>query len=603
MTRPLSEPGRAAQSCALPANTFPQYIKPISQNITGVDLDFLRKKGAFAIPDRAFRDNLLRCFVHFVHPFLPVVELQKFLTAIVKDRSTDAVSLLLFHAVMFAATAYVDMDCLNARGYKSRRIARRTFFQRAKLLYDFGCEPDRVTVVQSILLMTDWHESPHDPRDVWHWLDVAVSVAKTARIHCLSSYPAFSDSSVRRCWRRIWWCCYMRDRLIAIGMRFPARINNADFDIPMLNLSDFETDELPSELTQTLGLHSDVLDTSTRLALAELCIGLAKLCLCISQVLRVQHSNLNDQTPTRPMPMKRPPSKSFAVNHGDVLQCDRELEIWYRSQPQVFSNCQRRPDITKGRVIDLHRAVLTCVYLTTINTLHRPQTVPSAQEFLVWPELKAMSKRKVCEAANDITHIFKDLYTRHLIQCLPNTSITCLLPAMIVHLLEARSTDSGKRVQSIQNFQFCMQALHQLADIYLSAECAFRFLSSAVPYKSSGIFPTTSPLAKACLPLESPTVPCNDSRSQSEVILSPPESELVGDLFRIDSPLVPEDSILEAFCSSSNPECTLTLHEAAEAAVRLDTSQEQPENDLGYRQEDFPWISLGVLTGLEGRSV
>ena len=232
------------QQSSRPTIILPQYIQAMPPNILIEDLEFLQRKGAFLIPETGFRNELLRCFVQYVYPFLPVLDLQEFLNTVEKDDPSDTVSLLLFQAVVFAATAYIDMRYLLAQGYMTRKAARKAFFEKVKLLYDFDYEVDRVTVVQSVLLMTYWYESPDDPKDVWHWLGIAVSVARTIGLNCDTSNAPLMSPQQRRLWKRIWWSCYMRDRLIAIGMRRPMRINEGDFDVAMLELDDFETDAL-----------------------------------------------------------------------------------------------------------------------------------------------------------------------------------------------------------------------------------------------------------------------------------------------------------------------------------------------------------------------
>jgi hypothetical protein len=43
------------------------------------------------------------------------------------------ISLLLYHSVMFAATAFVDIEALCQAGYRTRKEAREKFFQKARV--------------------------------------------------------------------------------------------------------------------------------------------------------------------------------------------------------------------------------------------------------------------------------------------------------------------------------------------------------------------------------------------------------------------------------------------------------------------------------------
>lgn len=463
---------------------LPKYTPPIPNRILAEDLDYMQRKGAFLIPEAALRNELLRCYVQYVYPYLPLLELEDFLSAIQKNDGKSTVSLLLFQAVMFAATAYIDMRYLTAQGYDSRKAARKAFYQRVKLLYDFDYEVDRVTVVQAVLLMTYWYESPDDPKDIWHWLGVAISLGRTIGINCNTTSSPLAPKK-QKLWKRIWWCCYMRDRLIALGMRRPIRIREGDFDVPMLEVSDFETQALAPELNRMLGGCSVVRDSSKRVMLARMCIAIVQCCQFITRVLAAQYAILGHRLgATQETTMRLVPRRS-AADAAEVTQFDQELEKWYGALPEdlrYFKNTTPREQNVRndGEVINLHRAILTGVYLTTTSALHRPQMMPAMPNLVIVPELKELSKHRVREASGAITDIFRDLYNRDLIRYLPNTGVTMLLPAIIVHLLDIKSPDSATRQLSVRRFQFCMQALQKLRDMYASADFAFSFLDAAI---------------------------------------------------------------------------------------------------------------------------
>lgn len=113
--------------------SLPCYIRPLPPRIMGEDVDFLQRKGALTIPDTRLRNELLRSYVQYVHPYMPLLDLKDFLEPIERNDGNPPVSLLLFQAVMFAATAYVDMRFLHAQGFDNRKEARRIFFQRARV--------------------------------------------------------------------------------------------------------------------------------------------------------------------------------------------------------------------------------------------------------------------------------------------------------------------------------------------------------------------------------------------------------------------------------------------------------------------------------------
>ena len=547
---------------------LPKYIRPVSQSVMREDLDYLQQRGAFMVPETSLRNELLRCYVQYVHPFLPILELQDFLTSIEKNESNDTLSLLLFQAVMFAGSGFIDMRYLLAQGYDSRKAARRSFFQRAKVLYDFDYEVNRLTVVQAVLLMTYYYEAPDDPKDVWHWLGIAISLARTIGINCDTSESSM-DLKTRKLWKRIWWGCYTRDRLVSLGMRRPMRINESDFDMPMLELADFETNAMPLELSKMLGGCPSVKDASKRITLSNMCIALTKLCQCVTEVLGIQYSLMAAKLgPVHETTVRLVPKKS-AADPSDVIRCDRKLEDWYNSQDDelhyfVPGTAHERTNSNDGEVISVHRGLLSGVYLTALSALHRPQIMPAVPTLVIAPELQELSRRKVHEAADEITEIYKDLYACDMIRYLPNTGVSVILPALIIHMLDLKSNDPSIRQAAARKFQFCMQALQRLREMYASADFAFSFLDAAVR-KVEVQVPGTLPASAV-----NDRTKRNQATQQSPVMLTPPpEAAWTAERMLFAATLAPEEKRLIAALTPPKSDHSLQSVMTGGAAIAL----------------------------------
>lgn len=111
----------------------PRFLKPLSSRIASEDVDYLRSKGALTIPEPSLRKELLKAYVKWVYSSLPVLDLHTFLEAVAQNDPNANISLLLFQAVMFAGTAFVDLSHLQAAGFKTRRDARKAFFNNARV--------------------------------------------------------------------------------------------------------------------------------------------------------------------------------------------------------------------------------------------------------------------------------------------------------------------------------------------------------------------------------------------------------------------------------------------------------------------------------------
>lgn len=118
----------------LPSGQLPRFIKPLPAKIGPEEIAYLDKKGALTVPKGTLRSEMLRAYIEFVHPYMPLLDLHDFLTVIDRsDGSNGKVSLILFQAVMFAGSAFVDMSHLRSAGYATRKEARKDFFQKTRV--------------------------------------------------------------------------------------------------------------------------------------------------------------------------------------------------------------------------------------------------------------------------------------------------------------------------------------------------------------------------------------------------------------------------------------------------------------------------------------
>jgi hypothetical protein len=364
-----------------------------------------------------------------------------------------------------------------------------------QVLYDFDYESDRVSLVQALLLLTYYYETPDDQKDTWHWMGVATSVAHTIGLH-RNPDKTNMDSKRTKLWKRIWWSTYMRDRLIALGMRRPTRIKTEDFDVPMLTLDDFELAPLPDSISCLPPDCRVARDVDMQRQLAIMCIEKAKLCLCISHVLSKQYcvlnnnqGLLNDRTTMMLLPKKLDPETS------EVKACDEELQKWVNELPE---EAKYSDELSGEKSLDLHRALLHMVFFTTLSALHRPQVLPSAQGGAVTSPSKSalgsdlldVSRRNVRRAASAITSIAQRLDSVDLVKYLPTTGVTVLLPAIIIHLLDIKAPEEETRRSSLRGFCQCMAVMGKLRDLYAAADYSTAFLEAAIRKAGIHIAPT-----------------------------------------------------------------------------------------------------------------
>ena len=114
------------------ANYLPGFVRPIYTTISEDKYEHLLLQGAFTLPSFPLQQALLQTFFECVLPSMPIINWQTFINIVSnKEGGQGQISLLLFQAIMFSATAFVNLDHLQKAGYSSREEAHEAFFQKA----------------------------------------------------------------------------------------------------------------------------------------------------------------------------------------------------------------------------------------------------------------------------------------------------------------------------------------------------------------------------------------------------------------------------------------------------------------------------------------
>lgn len=430
---------------------------------------------------------------------------------------------------------------------------------------------------------------------------MATSVAHTIGLHRNPDNTNLDTKRVKL-WKRIWWSTYMRDRLIALGMRRPTRIKSEDFDVPMLTLDDFELAPVPESVTCIPADCKVARDVESQRQLAVMCIEKARLCLCISHVLSKQycvlnnnHGLQNDRTTMMLLPKKLDPATS------EVKTCDEELQKWVNELPEEA----KYTDKPSGEAaIDLARSLLHMVFFTTLSALHRPQVLPNSQggpasaptRNDVESDVLDASRRNVRRAASAITSIAQRLDTGGLVKYLPTTGVTVLLPAIIIHLLDIKAPEEETRRTSLRGFCQCMAVMGKLRDLYAAADYSVAFLEAAI--RKAGIHVAPSSMQTSPMPKTNPVTSVEDlvdagrrldmvnattgAQQRQRSTLTPPPDAGTTNMATLEKmpghqPNVTDEEVarrLETFLASTPPDSDHEHHDHSMTSITI--SQDNP---------------------------
>ncbi|KIV92954.1 hypothetical protein PV10_04205 [Exophiala mesophila] len=504
-TEPFSAYPSPAQSvklepCIKPC-TLPAYITPLPKTLQETDAIFLQSRGCFTIPPDSARDELLRCYAKWVHPFTPMLDFAEIVNTIFGWRSTETVSLLLLQSMLLAASAYTDLDL----GLGDRKETRQALYERCRLLYDFDVESDRVSLLHSAILMSFWDGSMDQVRDSYHWIGVASLHAESIRFDLeVESCPTESDR--KRLLKRTWWSLLIRDRLLAVALRRPAQVK-ALSSMAVLDLGDFDNDSIFTAMADRL----DVDDTSIADLdmTSTLCISLAQLSGHLAKILSTQYivQKRNKMQNGRQTSMMTLVPKCVGGTWTDFDECGLDLQAWYRQLPLSIQGTSSARSRDESALITVHRSLVTAYHATALMTLYRPiHSGPAAKQ--VQTRLRMETTKALFKAAKTITSSLANLCSRDLLCKVPDTAIASLDSAIVTHLLHSMSGTDSVRESSSQRFYLCWRMLLNLGEIYPMADTTIAMVNVAAKVLRETSFRTSvKPTRQVMMPRTNPPQP------------------------------------------------------------------------------------------------
>ncbi|KIW12682.1 hypothetical protein PV08_09960 [Exophiala spinifera] len=462
-------PPNDAEHISLPPikHGLPEFIAPLPESIDQNVLRLLHESGAISIPPKSIVDELLRGFVCYVYPLLPIVDLGSFIDAM-SGTNENTISLLLFQAVMMAGAAFADLSHMQYVDFQSSTDNQRMFFERVKLLYELDVESNPTTMVQALLLITYWHSQLNDIKGRVYWLNIALSLACGIGLHIPSHYSDQPEQSRFR--RRLWGCCIVRSQLLSLTERRQVSPPSFATDCEVMQLDDWDDIALTRALTKYCPSGCD-LDVSL---VGRLFIQQVKLCVIISRVLESQYelSGVRRIDSSDAHMMLIPKAKAPSVA---VVARDQELREWY-TETSSLTTAFGQDHRSNGALLGVHSAALEMLYWTTLSAAHRPHLLHEHHTDSATGALQEYSCLTVQSAARRVTEIGKTLEDSNLVQFLPPLAVGAFIVTSIQHLKDAMSTEPERRGTGSLYLGQTLQVFTALRKRYLSVDTAIDFI-------------------------------------------------------------------------------------------------------------------------------
>ena len=450
---------------------LPTFMK-LPKRLSDEDLDFLGRKNAFVVPAPDLRKEIFEGYLYAVHPFMPMLDIATFSHAVLDERASRCISLLLFQAVMFAGIHALKPDSVRRLGFNSVKQAREVFFNRVRLLYEFEIEPDNAAILQALILMSNWYGKWDERKHTWHWTGEAYDLARNMGLH-REPTDRFPSEHAKRSRRRLWWSLYTRDRLISLGTRRPMRIRDDEVGVSLLTLEDFDLEELKSVYRS----HSIRQGTGETVSLARMCVQVVELCVIVGHVVSSQYTVLST-LPDLPSTMMVIP-RSDPDNTEDLERCDLELSEWYEDLDRNVRGATSAPSFTDpDSCCAVHWQVIYLIYLTVVNVLHRAQALRSPSQSPDVQKTQSASKVKVKDTARSLTKSLQTMLRHDQVRFLGPFGVTSLVAASLSHMLDVSADDEDMRDASAFRLSQTLQVLQSLREGWASADAAVSFIAT-----------------------------------------------------------------------------------------------------------------------------
>ncbi|KAL5322843.1 hypothetical protein ACEPPN_010822 [Leptodophora sp. 'Broadleaf-Isolate-01'] len=375
-----------------------------------IEIGILHQKGAFELPPQDVQDELISLFFTWVAPTVPVIQEADFLR-----RYRDPLnppSLLLLQSIFVSVSRFPRKELHDYEG--NPRTDSKTFFKRAKALYDAGYEQDQVTTVQSLVLMGWYWHGPQDVTEngLFYYSRLAIAVAQDCNMDRSAELTNLSQSQ-HRLYKRIWWTLFTRDRTVTVAYGRPVSIQLDHSSVDPITEDDFVED----------GYTPNPIHVQFFLQYVEL--------------TKILH-----------MSMLRP-IKQRGGSQAEANQCEYELNKWLLDCPEVIRWQQSRHEFWAS--------LLHCSYNTILCLLHGPQRVKTTKI------ISSTSQTVSSEAVSMILSAAESLISHNQIQYAPPSILYALMTVLATVKEQLTSPLPSIILQSKRKVNTCVRILDALS--------------------------------------------------------------------------------------------------------------------------------------------
>ncbi|KAM5364386.1 hypothetical protein ACJA88_013027 [Fusarium oxysporum] len=216
---------------------FYHFIKhPSSQEVDSEVARLLEQRGCLHVPTKPILEEFVNNYFLYFHPLVPLLDEQRFWASYSEQADSNGyVSLFVLQAMLFVSSPYVSLESLVCLGFHTVKEAQDEFYSRATTLFDLQSTLGDQDRAQGAIMLTYRTISFMDKKPLY-WLSIATHYAKSADTH---RHQEKQDTREGALLKRLWWCCVLRDRILALALRQSPLLSPTAYNCPELSAADF----------------------------------------------------------------------------------------------------------------------------------------------------------------------------------------------------------------------------------------------------------------------------------------------------------------------------------------------------------------------------
>ncbi|KAI1318260.1 hypothetical protein EDD11_006956 [Mortierella claussenii] len=377
------------------------------------------------LPSPEVMTHLLNLHFTYVHPFAPVFVWSKFLKRL-QDRNYTPSFIFLLNCIFALSSRFSDDVSFRTDPDRPETIGDR-FADKAKEILDTLYDSADMYCVGALVLLAFQQMGTGNGYRSWMYVGISIRMAQHLGMNrnCVKLNPRMPalDREERN---RIWWTCFMADRIISTSFGRPQGINEHDVDAAYPEGIDEENTQLEYKLEGATSMLTGPSPHSEKKF-----VYMASLMRILGRVMVSLYS-----------PMSKASSKSSTsmTNPAPLEQLDKELTDWLLTLPPhlQFRSVQQEPGTF---VCTLHMTFYAVLILLHRPYSHRSSHNVASNDPSISLSICTSAANNTIEMASNMMRAIDDKRGVSRLKGLLHNSVFIFFTAGIVHITNCTSTD------------------------------------------------------------------------------------------------------------------------------------------------------------------